>query len=343
MNLNERKGWIFGPRADLVAFTFPIFLALALHFSFHWYFSFLGVMTFIMLVRLFIDLPHVYSTFAYVYSSKTHWERHRFFLIFIPVFIFATSFILQSYYPILITLIIGNWSCWHFIKQQCAWFHIASSKGSPRDAWTMRIDKAAILAATLGFVAIGQSRGESFGWITPGDLVEFPTYLHLPFITITALIIGAYFICHAVRYYKNRSLNISAMHLFIVTMITWGASELWFLIPFDTYPFGRLLRIAGHGFAYFVLSYYYTSMKYKSEDYVFPKINYKSLAVLGYLLLIVLAFCSIQFEQGFISNREVFKYIQSFYLSFVLGHFCIDMFIWNRKSNPGWEKALYQA
>lgn len=343
MNLTDRKGWIFGPRADLVAFTFPVLLALGLHFSFHWYFSFLGVMTFVMLVRLFIDLPHVYSTFAYVYSSKTHWDRHKIFLIFIPVFIFASSLILENYYPVMITIVVGNWSCWHFIKQQCAWFHIASSKGSPRGKWTVRIDRAAILAATAGFVAIGQSREDSFGWITPGDLIEFPTYMHIPFIVVTALTIGTYFIWHAIRYYKTRSLNPSAIHLFIVTLITWGASELWFLIPFDTYPFGRLLRISGHGFSYFVLSYYYTSMKYKMEDSLLPKMNFRNLALGGYLIFVALAFCSIQFENGYLTNREVVKYVQSFYLAFILGHFCLDMFIWNRKSNPGWEKALYRA
>lgn len=343
MEQKVRSGWIFGPRADLVAFSFPVFLALILHFSFHWYFSFLGVMTFIMLVRLFIDLPHVYSTFSYVYSSKTHWERHKFFLIFIPVFIFLGSFVLKSYYPVLITLIVGNWSCWHFIKQQCAWFHIASSKGSVRDEWTMRIDKAAILAATFGFVAIGQSREESFGWITPGDLIEFPTYMFYPFVVITFSLIAVYFIWHAFRYFKSKSSNISALHLFIVTIITWGTSELWFILPFDTYPFGRLLRIAGHGFSYFVLSYYYTSMKYNSEDSLLPKVNFKLLAVGGYFIFVALAFCSIKFENGYLTNKEVVKYVHSFYLAFILGHFCLDMFIWNRKSNPGWEKALYQA
>jgi hypothetical protein len=346
--MKVQNGWIFGPKADFVAFAGPVLASLALLF-----FNIIGWLepntgankspgNHFYIIQTYINLAHLYSTFWYTYAVPSEWRTHRRYFISIPIILLVMNiFAAFAGDRIYVHMIFAHFTIWHFIKQQQAWFHISAHRGAPRDAFTVRIDNICIVGATLGFALASQCGESALGWFMKNDLIELPAVLRVPLSIFSISCVAFYFIWHGVRLCQKKSMNWFAHFLFFVAAAIWSfrlykpPSDLRFYI-------GQLF----HAVPYFVLGYrYMVAKRAAGETYLFPKAPVWLLGIAIFILAgqqghleMNLRFQAAFSEENLQNMQMIFT--SAFFNSLNITHYVIDMFFWNRKNNPGWVKAL---
>jgi hypothetical protein len=275
--MKVQNGWIFGPKADFVAFAGPLLLALVLLC-----FGQLGWITpypgpslrpgnHYYVIQTYINLAHLYSTFWYTYAVPSEWKVHRRYFIWVPVILLLMN-VLAAYAgdQAYVHMIFAHFTIWHFIKQQQAWFHISANRGASRDAWTIRMDNITIVAATLGFALASQCGEQAPGWFLPHDLIELPQVLRLPLSVLSFSCVALYCVWHGIRLFQRKAMNWVAHGLFLMSAGIWSF-RLWQVQTDFRFYIGQLC----HAFPYFVLGYRYMAAKRAAgETYFFPRLRF---------------------------------------------------------------------
>lgn len=334
-SISRQSQWVFSAKEDLLLFAGSTILAFIGSFfidSFENYFW----------MFVFFDQPHVFTTYFYTYTSDRFSSQFRTTLILLPIICFICSYALWTgFSDAFVYAVLGNFSVFHFAKQQCAWFFIAGAKEGRSLVWSnyeKLIDRfvaySAIGAPMLLSMtdAIGRS-----GWRRPGDLILVPMWLVEPIIVIWVGSWIAYLALQIKKYRHDKT-------------ITWGkhfhllnGQLIWFIyriIPIEQVNIaGQMLIVFGHSFPYIYLGLnYYESRKTKEKFW--PGIqSIKLMACFVIAATILISYIEVVSERKFYSNGIV----PCIWMGLIFTHFLIDTFMWKYDTHPEGLEFLKKA
>ena len=101
-----------------------------------------------LLLVVFVDVAHVYSTLWRTYFDKAAVERYRTLLIVIPLGCWVAGVLAYSAGPMVFWRLLAYIAVFHFVRQQYGFLRLYSRRERPV-AWTRWLDGAAIYIATI--------------------------------------------------------------------------------------------------------------------------------------------------------------------------------------------------
>lgn len=319
-----KSQWVFGKKDDLLIFGGSTLIALTIG---------LFVTDFGEYFWMYIlhDQPHVYTTYFYTYGSDRFSKKFKTALILLPIVIFSITLSIYHFLgQTAMLMVLANYSLFHFIKQQTAWFFISAAKEGPRSKSENYIDKSVIYFSIAGpaILSLVESTGKS-GWRYTWDLVSLPAWIQNPIYTLWALSFTLYVLAQIKKYIQTGHISWGKHFHLMNGMLIW---VIYRLEPFQKAGvFGLLLLVFGHSTPYLFLgSKYMNSRKSKGERF-WATINSPK------FMLPVLIICTILLSYTEVTARSFYSQnilIRSLLLTFVLTHFTLDSFIWRKNIHP---------
>ncbi|MBH48595.1 MAG: hypothetical protein CME71_10545 [Halobacteriovorax sp.] len=316
--------WVFNKRDDLLIFGGSTLIALTIGLfvdGFGEYFW----------MYILHDQPHVYTTYFYTYGSDRFSKQFKAALIALPLIIFAlVMFIYHSYGQRALLMVLANYSIFHFIKQQTAWFFISGAKEGPKSAQENLSDKLVIYSCVAGpaLLSMIDHVGKS-GWRYSWDLISIPVWAETPLILIWLLSMLFYLKVQIEKYIKTG-------------FISWGKNfhlingmMIWIIYRLEPFPkaavFGLLLLVFGHSTPYLFLGKRYVDARRGNGE------KFLGLVHNPKFMLPVLILSTIGLSYGEVETRNFFSQniiIRSILITFVFTHFTLDSFIWRKDIHP---------
>jgi hypothetical protein len=345
--LATQDRWIFSRSVDLLVFTLPAALSLALVLlapaelrsadSPEWVWV-TGI--------LLVDVAHVWSTGVVTYLNPAELRRHssRYWLVPLAGWVCGVA---------LFSLGGRTWfwrglaylAVFHFVRQQFGWMALYRARAGDRSRGGAIIDGAAIYAATLYPLIFWHAHlPRRFDWFLPGDFVP-----GLPLVA-ARLAGGLYVIC--LTLYLARAV----LELRKVSTIPWGkhlllltTAVIWYtgIVAFDGDYVFTVTNVFVHGIPYAALIYSFARHTKSFEPGPGARLVSGRGALIRFLgLLWILAYVEellwdralwherpAWFGAGFdLSSLEVW-FVPLLALP-QLTHYVLDGFFWRRAQNP---------
>mgnify|MGYP003640272668 CR=1 FL=1 len=316
--------WVFGKKDDLLIFGGSTLIALAIGLfvdGFGEYFW----------MYILHDQPHVYTTYFYTYGSDRFSKSFKAALIALPIVIFTlVMFVYHSYGHRALLMVLANYSLFHFIKQQTAWFFISGAKEGKKSNIENISDKLVIYSCVAGpaLLSMIDHVGKS-GWRYSWDLISLPAWSETPIYSIWFIALALYLTVQIIKYIKTGFVSWGKHFHLINGMLIW---VIYRLEPFPKAAvFGLLLLVFGHSTPYLFLGQkYVSSRRGKGESFLALVHNPK-------FMLPVLILSTIALSYGEVEIRNLFSQnviINSMLLTIVFTHFTLDSFIWRNDIHP---------
>lgn len=321
--MSEAK-WVFGKRDDLLIFGGSTLIAITIGFFINGFGDYLWM-------YVLHDQPHVYSTYFYTYTSDKFSQRFKWALILIPTLIFLASMFVVEYLSVyLLTMILSNYSIFHFVKQQCAWFFISGGKEGPKPKFESYIDKLVIYSSVAGpaLLSLTGFIGKD-GWRYRGDLITLPMWIENPIYIIWAISWMLYLWVQIKKYIDTKHISWGKHFHLINGMLIWVVYR---LEPFPKAGvFGLLLLVFGHSTPYLFLGDRYMKSRKKEGESFWPLFgSVKFILPMIIAMTIFLSYAEVT-VRGIFAQSQVMRCIL---LTFVFTHFTLDGFIWRRDIHP---------
>jgi hypothetical protein len=353
--------WIFSIKIDIITLFLPVWLI--------WIVCFLLPEPFLnqnlplwiwVLIVMGIDVSHVWSTIFRTYLDKGEFKRHQKVLIFTPIIIFVSLFVIASFSIIWFWRVMAYLALHHFIKQQYGFLAIYRAKSKLKLGKIFN-DKWIIYFSMLYPVFYWHfANKRKFQWFHSGDFFNFFSFIkfnentwHI-FHILYVLIILAWLV---EEIYYNHQNFAWGKNLWILT-----TAGNWFLgiVYFNSDIAFTLTNVVGHGIPYIVLVFFYVEKKKSlTQSKIYFWLTFKNIAFM-FFIIILLAFLE-EYCWDWLLNRQkslffnLFlnypthliqnHYLQAFFFSLLsipqVSHYIIDGYIWkNNKKNPYLKKIL---
>ena len=169
---------IFGRRADVALFAGPLLVA-ALTVMAHGVLGYgpeVGVLGWLVFV-VGVDVAHVWSTLWVSILHRGQREAHGVRFAAASLAIYATGVAVHATLGAgVFWRVVAYAACFHFVRQQIGWVHLARSRAKEFDVVGARLDAAITALAALEPLAYWHVHGRSFGWLVVGDFVSLPPW-----------------------------------------------------------------------------------------------------------------------------------------------------------------------
>jgi hypothetical protein len=354
----REQSWIHSRGFDLAFILLPPFIVLGIIALFSAYIlpvnNAMPEYVWVLLI-VFVDVSHVYSTLYRTYFDKETMQQHGTALLLIPLCCFVFSVLLFSAGPHIFWRVMAYLAVFHFIRQQYGFMKIYSRKEQPNKI-LRNVDALAVYSATLYPIIYWHCKGDrSFNWFAKNDFIVFESEVFLLFSQVVFfLVLFVYLFKEVFLLIKYKSVNWPKNILIIGTYLSWYFGIIYFNGDY-TFTF---LNVVSHGIPYIALVWIYGNRKYaKEEKSLWLK---RVFSVVGIPLFIAIPFLFAFIEEGLWDAmvwREHDGVFQSFYfvqeiqnsivLCFVvslltlpqLTHYVLDGFIWKlKKDDYDWKK-----
>ena len=213
---------LFGRKADAMVFVGPLIFAQACvvigrHLGVG---PEVGLASWLLFV-VGIDVAHVWST---LWVSVLHGEQLRAHgLRFLGLAVGLYGLAAATYFA---WGAVGFWravayiACFHFVRQQIGWVHLARSRAGEFDAFGARLDAAVAALLALEPLAYWHVHGRSFGWMTTGDFITFsPGILLLIRVLLAAA--GLLFVVREAARARGGTLHLGKLLVVVSTGLSW--------------------------------------------------------------------------------------------------------------------------
>jgi len=352
MRKQSRQAWLNTPASDLVFILSPPFLSLLIVFLFPEPFQQAsGIpLAYWVLLILFIDVAHVYSTLYRTYFKRNILRMKTALLTGVPIGCYITGIILYSTDSLLFWRVLAYLAVYHFIRQQYGFMRLysRSEHAPPYCRW---IDTIAIYTATIYPLIFWHLNGDrNFTWFVEDDFFRFEHssrlsgYFTLAYLTV----IVVYLIKELSLIIQSRQFNIPRNLLIAGTFLSWYFGIVYFNgdMAFTT------LNVISHGIPYMALIWFFEKKRLNQapdKSQLTKLISGRSGILYFLLLLIVLAY----FEEG-LWDGLVWQEHQNFFAPFAFlpviseeyllallvpllalpqaTHYVLDGFIWRKNS-----------
>ena len=343
-SISIRNHWIVSPAKDSIFILLPPFLTLAVVLLFKDFFfrqSEVNLISWVLLV-LFVDVAHVYSTLFRTYFNKGAFEKNRSLFLYVPFFTWIIAVLLYYAGPLYFWRCIAYLAVFHFIRQQYGFMKLYT-RGDQYPSWSGKIDLITIYSVTLYPIIFWHLSGpKNFEWFVKDDFYFLNLSFLNPFLTMLYLIILlTYFVKEVLILKRYHQLNLAKNLIIIGTAMSWYFG----IVYFDSDIIFTALNILSHGIPYMALVWLYEAKKTKD---ISGKISILFRRY-GWLLFLLIIFIFAWIEEGlwdamvWKEHKSIFSFFsfmpfvqEPLWLSIIiptlslpqLTHYVLDGFIW---------------
>lgn len=221
--MGKSQPWIHSSVVDGWFILFPAFgatlLALA---SAHWFPQEREMpgWTWVLLV-LFVDVAHVYSTLFRTYFDREEMEQHATLYWMVPLLCWVVGAWLYSMGALAFWRVLAYLAVFHFVRQQYGFLRIYA-RGEKQAPWDRWLDQAAIYSATLYPLLFWHTHlPRNFRWFIDGDFASIPwVWLDSLGRVLYGLILAAYLLKELGEWRRGR-FNLPKNVLLAGTYLSW--------------------------------------------------------------------------------------------------------------------------
>jgi hypothetical protein len=353
--LKIEASWLGRPVFDLVFIISPPFISLIFIMLFPSLFveaNQVDTIWWILLI-LFIDVAHVYSTLFRTYFSKTAWLKYRLPMMLIPFGALMGSIILCSISISLFWSVMAYIAVFHFIRQQYGIFKLYNRGGVNLPNWCTQIDVLMIYSATLYPIVYWHlSSPRNFEWFVSGDFYQRESPVLRQVVTyLYWLIVSVFGVKEIWVYFKTKIINLPKILVMLGTMLSWYFG----IVYFNGDMAFTLLNVVSHGIPYMALIWIFArkeNQQHRSSSTLWR--SFYSPFGIAIFICIIVSFAFVEEwlwdllvwrERGAVFFSNIIgdiPHLSSRALNFVipflvvpqLTHYIIDGFIWKRRT-PG--------
>jgi positive regulator of sigma E activity len=361
MNKSVKSSWIRSPWYDTVFILFPPFLCLLMILFFPSFFNNESEWLWLLLI-VFIDVGHVYSTIYRTYMDKQTILKNKFLFYLSPLLIYFTGVLLHSIHPLFFWRAMAYLAVFHFIRQQYGFMRLYS-RNENSSSVSKIIDTITIYAATLYPIIYWHLQGkQQFNWFVDNDFLYINRPEIIPFFQMIYLfILLIYCVNEVYGLISQKVLNVQKNVLILGTVLSWyiGIVYLKGDLTFT------LLNVVSHGIPYYALVWAYGNKQKQSSigkpDWLLVFFKPRNIFIF-FGFLFSLAYVEELLWDGFIWKEHdsifptsfllpdltVNKNIMSLIIPLLalpqLLHYFIDGFIWKiKKDKYGWSNVLLDS
>lgn len=341
--MQHQDYWLFSKKIDLTVFLGSACVSIAL-LAVGWQ---LGILnsespewTWVTAVLL-IDVAHVWSTSFRVYFDVQELRRRLWLYLLVPVFGYALGVALYSEGELTFWRALALLAVFHFVRQQYGWVNLYRRKLNETEAWTWRIDAAAVYLATLYPLAYWMTRlPRNFDWFVTGDFFALPALVETVLFPVYVAALTAYFAKSVYLYVARGFLNIGKDIVVATTAICWYAG----IVLFNSDYAFTVTNVIIHGVPYFALIYVYARQRRESTGRLYRSMSANWVVFLATLWAIAYVE-ELVWHRGVWHERQwlfgtdwdladLKTYLVPLLALPQLTHYVLDGFIWRRKNNP---------
>ena len=351
---SSAQAWLFGPKVDAAAFLGSAVLSLLFVVACRA----MGIagdtpLWAWLLLVVFIDVAHVWSTMFRVYFDGAELQRRASLYWGVPLLVYAFGVAAYQSSALTFWRLFAYAALFHFIRQQYGWISLYNRRANV-PAWERRLDTAAIYACTVGPALWWHARiPRPFWWFVPDDFIALPAVVGDLALGAMWVVLAAWACAQVVRFAQRRGVFAGRVMLIVATFIAWFGG---IVLAQDDLSF-TAMNVALHGVPYFVLLYRYA--KNRSAEGSYGAATVMKLGVAGFLgILFVFALLEellwdrlVWHEHGALFGQSPAEPVAAF-LPFLIPllalpqatHYVLDAFIGKPKEDPallgrlGWVK-----
>lgn len=352
-----KQPYLKSPLVDLVLITGPSFLAILAVLLFPSVFiqnSDIPPYFWLVLI-VFIDVGHVYSTLFRSYFDADMRSQHKVSFILVPVMSLIAGVVLFSFSSLLFWRIMAYLAVFHFIRQQYGFMRIYS-RFEVQHKLKSFIDTLAIYSATLYPILHWHLTDErNFNWFVKGDFFHFNSVFAIQLFTVLyCLILGSYVVTELMQSVKMKLFNLPKNLLLAGTCLSWYLGIIYFNsdLAFTT------LNVVSHGIPYMVLVWLTAHQRMLKSENGFNGLTKMALKTYGIPLfvacLMFLAYLEEGLWDGFVwrDHETVFAFFSQLpqitekeFLNVLvpilalpqITHYVLDGFIWKISKDEGFK------
>ncbi len=352
--------WIQSGWFDSLFILSPPFICLGLIALFPYFFesnNFEHEWLWLILV-VFIDVGHVYSTIYRTYFDKTIILQNKTFFYLSPLLIYILGVVLYSFGPLIFWRSMAYLAVFHFVRQQYGFMRLYS-RHEQKSIGT-HIDTITIYSSTIYPLLYWHFSGKQlFNWFVDGDFIYVDAPAIIPFLTLAYIsILSIYFIKEGILLFKHWQFNAPKNMLIVGTALSWYFGIVYFKGDLTF----TLLNVVSHGIPYYALVWAHGSKRNKTQVVHSPllkKIFQPQYILVFILCLLMFAYLEELIWDGFIWKEHFSIFPTSRFLPDIstsnlimnfcvplfalpqLLHYFIDGFIWKiRNDQFNWFKLL---
>ena len=346
-----KQPWINSASSDMVFILMPPFLALLLVALFPQQFKEsdeMPLMYWLVLI-VFIDVAHVYSTLYRTYFNPLEYREKQSLLVSIPILCYVAGVIFYNIDAILFWRILAYLAVFHFIRQQYGFMRLYS-RFENNSRLLSSIDSITIYASTIYPILFWHlNPNRNFNWLIDGDFLHYESrFLSDVGLALYLIILCIYLVKEVYTYLNFKKLNLPRNLLILGTALSWFFGIVYFNgdLAFTT------LNVISHGIPYMALIWFFEKKKHTTNQNQTSKVLKVSFGRYGILVFIVILAVFAYFEEG-LWDGLVWKEHSSFFSPFAFlpqieekkllsllvpllalpqaTHYVLDGFIWKRQ------------
>lgn len=259
----HKQPWINSAWSDGIFILLPPFIALLIVALFPAEFKNSSTMplAYWVVLIVFIDVAHVYSTLYRTYFNPAEFKKQQPKLIAIPLICYIVGVVLYSFDGIIFWRVLAYLAVFHFIRQQYGFMRIYS-RNQKETSLSKYIDTVVIYTATIYPLLYWHFTSKrNFNWFVDGDFVLFHSAIVLDISLIAyILIVTAYVIKEIVLCVRTGQLNVPKTAIILGTILSWYFGIVYYNgdIAFTT------LNVVSHGIPYMALIWIYERKRYNN-------------------------------------------------------------------------------
>ncbi|MEJ6979000.1 hypothetical protein WG906_00970 [Pedobacter sp. P351] len=347
-----KQPWINSAFSDSVFILMPPFLALFIVALFPQQFKESEEMPLIywLVLIVFIDVAHVYSTLYRTYFNPSEYKEKQSLLISIPVLCYVTGVIFYTIDAFLFWRILAYLAVFHFIRQQYGFMRLYSRLEYKTRLYSL-INSLTIYSSTLYPLLYWHlNPHRNFNWLIEGDFWQYKSqFLSDMGLVMYLAVLGMYLLKEAYLYHISKEVNIPRNLLVLGTALSWFFGIVYFNgdLAFTT------LNVISHGIPYMALIWFFEKNKIQNNQKMtssFLKVSFGKYDIVIFILILsVFAY----FEEGlwdgliwkehstifrpfaFLPQIEEKKLLSLLVPLLALPqatHYVLDAFIWGRRN-----------
>ena len=262
-----------------------------------------------VLLILFVDVAHVYSTLFNTYLDRQRFSRHRTLFLLAPLACYCLGVLLHLWSGMAFWRTLAYLAVFHFIRQQYGFVRLYSRYEVKRSIPAI-IDTIAIYAATIyPLVYWHCTPGRNFNWFINGDfLIREEALIKYTAFLLYVVILAAYIVKEVIQFFRTRFFNVPKNLIICSTFFTWYFG----IVYFNGDMAFTLLNVVSHGIPYMALVWVDKDKTRKASG-THGLLSHSSRLVLFLGSLFLLAYLEEGLWDGFIwrDHPGVFLFFQS--------------------------------
>ncbi len=280
--------WLFGKRADTLAFGGSAIAGLALiaiGAPLGWLDREVSPVAWLVLV-VGLDVAHVWSTLFRVYFDREELARRRALYIGVPIACYAVGVALAATSMALFWTVVAYAAVFHFVRQQAGWIALLHRR-RPEEAIDRVLDMAAIYASTIYPIVYWHAHlPRRFAWMIAGDfVVGLPPIVERVLAPVYWLVIAAFAVRQIWLALARDTVRPAKMLIVTTTWLSWWLG----IVALDSDFAFTATNVIVHAVPYLVLTYRYARARpARSQPDLAMRLSTSALTFVGVLLVLAL-------------------------------------------------------